>query len=168
MLFGPRAGSKTADYQIPEQLPPGDLQQLLELQVTHVDSIHSGVSLAMAGGDTDDSVHTWLEHVAGNIDARVSTDSGAGVWYQQDRVHYLTACVSSSLLGKILRAVLQQAQVSVDDMSSGVRVRRRGHLCFAFNYSCEERPTPCGDADLLLGGRTMLPAEVAVWQTQKR
>jgi beta-galactosidase len=168
VLFGPRAGSKTDDYQIPAQLPPGSLQQLLQLQVTHVDSIRAGVSLPLAGGDAADSVHTWLEHVAGNVDARVATESGAGVWYQQDRVHYLTACVSSALLAKVLRAVLTQADVVYKDMPGGVRVRRRGDLCFAFNYACEERTTPCGDSDLLMGGRTLMPAEVAVWQTKQR
>jgi beta-galactosidase len=168
VLFGPRAGSKTDDYQIPAQLPPGSLQQLLQLQVTHVDSIRAGVSLPLAGGDAADSVHTWLEHVAGNVDARVATESGAGVWYQQDRVHYLTACVSSALLAKVLRAVLTQADVVYKDMPRGVRVRRRGNLCFAFNYACEERTTPCGDSDLLMGGRTLMPAEVAVWQTKQR
>ena len=163
-LFGPRAGSKTGDYQIPAQLPPGELQQLIDLRVTHVDSIRSGLNLPVAGGSVSESVHTWLEHVDTDIDARIKTETGAGVWYQQGRIHYLTGGVSSALLNRVMREVLGQANVPLLKMPQGVRVRRRGNLCFAFNYTSEERPTPCGDGELLLGDRTMMPAEVAAWR----
>lgn len=168
VLFGPRAGSKTSDYQISRQLPPGDLQGLLDIRVTHVDSIRTGINLPVTDGDASESVHTWLEHIDSGIHPRVTTVSGAGVWFQQDRAHYLSACVSGALLRKIMRAVLDQAGVPCSEMSGGVRVRRRGKLCFAFNYSAEDRPTPCDDEDLLLGERTLKPGEVAVWQVRRR
>ena len=39
VLFGPRLGSKTANFRIPENLPPGPLQELLPLRVLRVDSL---------------------------------------------------------------------------------------------------------------------------------
>ncbi|MFM7443735.1 MAG: beta-galactosidase, partial [Tabrizicola sp.] len=39
VLIGPRSGSKTAQFTIPAELPPGELQRLIALKVTRVESL---------------------------------------------------------------------------------------------------------------------------------
>jgi len=39
VLVAPRTGSKTADFQIPQELPPGRLQQLIPISVLRVESL---------------------------------------------------------------------------------------------------------------------------------
>jgi beta-galactosidase len=42
ILFGPRSGSKTREFQIPAELPPGPLQPVLPLRVSAVESLRPG------------------------------------------------------------------------------------------------------------------------------
>ncbi len=49
ILFGPRSGSKTRSYSIPDNLPPGPLQDLLPMKVRQVSSTRPNVSFAVNG-----------------------------------------------------------------------------------------------------------------------
>ncbi|WP_422565342.1 beta-galactosidase, partial [Ideonella sp.] len=48
--FGPRTGSKTAHFRIPDALPPGPLAQWLPMQVLRVESMRPGRSVAVHAG----------------------------------------------------------------------------------------------------------------------
>jgi beta-galactosidase len=164
-VFGPRTGSKTADFQVPATLPPGPLQQLIALRMVCVDSLSLGLQIPMQDCGDDEYVHTWLEHTDTELEPLATTANGIGAWFADGRVHYLSACVSPALLGKVMRSVLEQGGVHAQDMPAGVRLRRRGRLTFAFNYASERRPVPCGERELLLGHRVLEPGEVAAWRT---
>ncbi len=49
VLFGPRLGSKTEHFRIPDDLPPGSLQEFLPLRVQRVDSLPSFAPQPVAG-----------------------------------------------------------------------------------------------------------------------
>ena len=49
LLFGPRSGSKTRHFAIPDTLPPGELQALLPIRVAQVASLRPGLVHPVAG-----------------------------------------------------------------------------------------------------------------------
>ena len=63
-LFGPRTGSKTSGFQVPAELPPGPLQELLPLKVTQVASLRPGLALAVAGAAAAGRAERWREWVS--------------------------------------------------------------------------------------------------------
>jgi beta-galactosidase len=112
-------------------------------------------------------IHTWLEHIDTILESRERSADGVGIWFQQERTHYLAACLSTALLDRIVQSVLEEAGVPTFDLPPGVRLRRRGDTCFAFNYSPESRPTPGPGACRLLGTDTLEPGGVAAWRIQE-
>ena len=49
VVFGPRSGSKTRHFSIPEELPPGPLQRLLRSRVIEVSSLRPGAKIEIQG-----------------------------------------------------------------------------------------------------------------------
>ena len=167
LLLGPRTGSKTRDFQVPTSLPPGLLQELIALRVTQVDSLTAGLRLPVMNDVEGEYIHTWLEHIDTILEPRERSADGVGIWFQHERTYYLAACLSTALLDRIVQSVLEEAGVPTFDLPPGVRLRRRGDTCFAFNYSPESRPTPGPGACRLLGTDTLEPGGVAAWRIQE-
>ncbi|MBU6372986.1 MAG: beta-galactosidase [Alphaproteobacteria bacterium] len=166
LLFGPRAGSKTARVTIPDALAPGALQALLPIKVTRVESLRPGVvEAAGAYGIT-----RWLEHVeaGAGVQVHAKTPSGAPVWLQAGRAHYLAGWPCARLLDDALRAVAGAAGLSALDLPQDLRLRRRGRVRFAVNYGPQpidlaaHVPGAAGFA-YRLGGPHLEPAGVAAW-----
>src|SRR5215475_11738620 len=59
ILAGPRTGSKTADFQIPANLPPGLLQELLPLRVVRVESLAPSMPVELSWKDRDFRCQFW-------------------------------------------------------------------------------------------------------------
>ena len=62
VAFGPRSGSKTRHFSIPEELPPGPLQRLLNTRVTEVSSLRPGVLVEISGAICGHA-ERWREQV---------------------------------------------------------------------------------------------------------
>jgi beta-galactosidase len=164
MLFGPRSGSKTSDFQIPAELPPGPLQQRLPLRITAVESLRPGYSEAVPG--SAGAVINWLEHVETELVPRVSTAGGRGLWYQSNRTHYLAGWPDAALLREIVATLATECGLPVRPLPEGLRLRRHGDVQFAFNYAPHEidlGELMAEGASLLLGSRKLPPAGVAAW-----
>ncbi|HEX8511521.1 MAG TPA: beta-galactosidase, partial [Allosphingosinicella sp.] len=164
MLFGPRSGSKTSDFQIPAELPPGLLQDLLPLKVAGVESLRPGHFEGMAEGSG--ALINWLERVETDLEPRLSTAGGRGVWYQAGRFHYLAGWPDQALMHEILAALAAECRLAVRPLPQGLRLRRHGDVQFAFNYAPGEADiahlVPRG-ASLMLGSLKLPPAGVAAW-----
>jgi beta-galactosidase len=164
MLFGPRSGSKTGDFQIPPELPPGRLQELLPLRVAAVESLRPGYGEPVR--DCAGAVTHWIEHVETTLAPRLSTTGGRGVWYQSQRLHYLAGWPDSALMLQILATIAGECGLPVRALPEGLRLRRHGNVQFAFNYAPGEADiahlVPEG-APLLLGGPKLPAAGVAAW-----
>jgi beta-galactosidase len=63
VLFGPRLGSKTANFRIPENLPPGPLQELLPLRVLRVDSLSRFAPRSLQWNGESYAAETWIEQL---------------------------------------------------------------------------------------------------------
>jgi beta-galactosidase len=130
ILCGPRTGSKTDDFQIPSNLAPGQLQDLLPIKVHRVESLRPGVVRTDARG----AFERWQEHIVAKTSELVALD---GIVWSNDRITYVSAWPEAAYLSQIVQDIVNRVGVKVYDLPEGLRVRRRGELIFVFGYGAD-------------------------------
>lgn len=83
VLLGPRSGSKTESFRIPDTLAPGELRGLVPLTVTRVESLRGGVAEEAEGF----AVTRWREDVASDLAPEWADAAGRGVVYYLSLIH---------------------------------------------------------------------------------
>ncbi len=167
LVFGPRAGSATAEGRIPPSLSPGALAPLLPIRVTRVESLRPGTGLLGPRG----GLHRWYEHVETSLAVSAADAGGRPLCFQGPRLHYVAGWPDCALLSAVLRTALTEAGLAAVDLPDGVRLRHRGGLAFAFNYAPEAADIgplapPEGHPAWQLGGPLLPPAGVAAWTVE--
>jgi beta-galactosidase len=137
ILIGPRSGSKTANFQIPAELPPGPLQQLIPIKIVRVESLPDFVSLPLAWKSVQYQCHSWLEHVRTDLQPFIQLADGHGIGYRRGKVTYLASLPDQPLLDRIVEDLLWEEGLKCSEIPAGVRVRSRGQYRFFFNYNPE-------------------------------
>jgi beta-galactosidase len=165
-LFGPRTGSKTADYTIPATLPPGPLQAVLDVRVAQSESLRPTLRPAASFDDVQGQGRSWRDHVEAGpgVDVLASFDDGWPALVQSGRVRMTTACFDPALQRALLESSVRDAGIEVVDLPEGGRLRRLGNVRFAFNYGEKtwQVPAPEG-AHFVLGSREIGSCDVAAW-----
>ncbi len=163
VLFGPRAGSKTRDFAIPADLPPGPLQDLVPMRVLEVSSLRPGLTEPVAG-EVSGTVTRWRDHVEAGDGATVAAHfaDGGPALVECGRFACLCGWPDAALLRAVTLRMAARAGLDVLDLPEGVRLRRRGPLTFAFNYDEPEWALPAG-AVPQLGPQVLRPGDVAAW-----
>ncbi len=133
VLFGPRSGSRTRNFQIPETLPPGTLQQHLPIKVVRVESLRDGLT---EDGDGF-TVTRWLEHIETSLTPEEQLAGGTGVIFAKGEFRYLAAWPDDALLKRLLERMANEAGLATVKLPPDVRLRKAGDLQFAFNYGLE-------------------------------
>ncbi|MGD9658383.1 MAG: beta-galactosidase, partial [Methylocystis sp.] len=165
ILLGPRTGSKTADFHIPADLPPGVLRNLIDIRVRRVESLRPGASTKIAD---EGAFVRWRECllIGENVQRELTSDDGETALARCGDVFYLSGWPDEELLGSVLRRLFQAAQLSTLDLPKDIRVRDNGGMRYVFNYG--SKPTDIsaliGDEALLLGERLLEPCGVAVFR----
>jgi beta-galactosidase len=164
-VLGPRAGSKTDDFQIPANLAPGLAQDLIPLVVNRVESLRPG-HVEQAGAF---KVTRWLEHIQSELVPEASTASGHGIWYHTDKVDYLACWPDAELLDAVLRRRCEQLGLATFSLPDGLRLRQRGAFMFAINYEAEpvrlsDHMVDAEKFDYVIGGPDLPAAGVAAWR----
>jgi beta-galactosidase len=159
IVIGPRTCSRDPEFAIPPELPPGPLQQLLALKVVKVESLRPGLTHPADGWNAA----RWLEHVEGEAEPELTTADGTIALWRHGNARYLASWPEPELAGEAMRIAARYAELPVLDLPPGLRVRRAGRLCFAFNYSTEPCELPARlEGEPVFGSRRMAPAEVTV------
>ena len=164
-VLGPRAGSKTQDFQIPANLAPGLAQELIPLVVSRVESLRPG-HVEQAGPYR---VTRWLEHIQTDLVPEAKTASGHGIWYHADKVDYLACWPDAALLDAVLRRRCETLGIAALDLPDGLRLRRRGEFMFALNYEAEavnlgDHVPEADRFDYVIGGPSLAATGVAAWR----
>lgn len=173
VLIGPRSGSKTADYAIPTDLPPGRLGDRLGVRVTGVESLPAGHRETVIYQDITAPAWLWREHLETGADTEIlgrfadpfAADSPAvtrraGAWY-------LACWPQEALMDAVIGDFCQAAGLEILAPLGDLRLRRRGQVRFAFNYGPGPVTVPLPDGVRpLLGGRQLAAAGVAAWQEE--
>jgi beta-galactosidase len=164
-VMGPRSGSKTSDFQIPTNLPPGPAHALIDVTVGRVESLRPG-HVEKAGNF---NVSRWLEHIQSPLPPRAVTPQGHGIWFSNDRCDYLACWPDEALLHALLTKRCQELGLLTHDLPAGLRLRARGEVMFAINY--ENAPVNLADHikgaaqfEFLIGGVNLPAAGVAAWR----
>lgn len=165
-VIGPRTGSKTLDFAIPSELPPGPLQTLLPFKVLEVDSLRPSLQPSTTLGGVSGVALHWREHLEtrDGVEVLARFDDGWPAVVARDRVRYASAWFDPSLHRALLEAAARDASLNPVHLPEGVRIRRRGPLTFAFNFGAQavDAPAPA-NARFVLGSRTLGTADVCVW-----
>jgi beta-galactosidase len=163
LLIAPRTGSKTADFHIPPELPPGGLQELIPLAVVRVESLPPAAPISLTWNSVPYNCHIWLEHVRSSIEPFIRSNDGHGIAYRHGKINYLSALPDQPLLNAILEQLARAAELPIEVLSDDVRARDRGHLRYYFNYG----PEPVSlqlppETKYILGGKELPTAGVTV------
>jgi beta-galactosidase len=166
VLFGPRSGSKTRHFAIPDNLPPGPLASLVPVRVIEVASLRPGLRNEVSGSPTG-AGERWRERIeaTGVIEIDARFEDGDPALVRAGRWSYLACWPDATLLANVMLGMAAQAGLPVEPLPEGVRLRRRGHLTFAFNYGDAVYRTPPSATQFVLGGAEVGPSEVAIWRT---
>ena len=160
VLIGPRSGSKTASFCIPDGLAPGGLADIIPVTVTRVESLRDGVA---EHGDSW-SISRWREDVTSALAPEIALLDGRGVVYRHGNVRYCAAWPDGRLLDHIIKRIAGEAGIPLLHLPEGLRLRRTRSHIFAFNYSAAPIDTaPLGLGIPVLGEGPLGQAQVTVW-----
>lgn len=162
VVFGPRSGSKTRQFQIPAGLPPGPLRSLLDLRVNEVSSLRPGLAQRVTG-KVKGTASRWVEHVQTKATVEARFENGLPAFVRSGQTYYLACWPDPSLLQSIMGKLVKAAKLKSVSLPEHVRLRRRGAYCFAFNYGPATWRLPPGTKPLF-GKSTVKPRDFAVWK----
>ena len=160
VLIGPRTGSKTADFAIPTDLAPGELEAILPLKVTRVESLRPGIR----DGADDWAIARWRE----DVETRLKPEFVAGrkgAVFAHGNLRYVAGWPDQGLLGKLITRMTKDARVELIPMKKGLRLRRTANHTFAFNYSdAPLNAAGLGEGKPVIGKTIIPPAGFTVWK----
>ncbi|NQZ48326.1 MAG: hypothetical protein HRT63_12485, partial [Erythrobacter sp.] len=153
VLIGPRSGSKTQSFSIPDGLAPGDgVRGLIPLRIVRVESLRDGEvehGGAPAGAEKDPAlagdgwtISRWREDVETQLTPEFALKDGRGVVYHHKHIRYCAAWPDRTLLDQLVERIAHDAQITLTDLPEGVRMRTTASHQFIFNYS--SRPVRLG------------------------
>lgn len=163
LLAGPRSGSKTADYHIPEQLAPGKLQSIMALKVERVDALPEHTQPNVNGMWGQGKLKHWHEQLATNLPSLLQDDQGKPVLVGENKRFYLGACLEADILKRCLEKLAGIAEIPTFYLPKGIRVRTRGKLIFVFNYGQNAAHYSPLEAQCVIGRACIEPAGVSIW-----
>ncbi|MCY0093950.1 beta-galactosidase [Hoeflea ulvae] len=163
VLIGPRSGSKTSDFAIPDGLPPGLPRDVLDMRVTRIETLRADTPVQVTETGT---FQFWREFLETGSDAEtiLSADDGVPALVNQGNLHYLGGWPDQALMRNVLSNLAKEAGLVTRDLNDGVRLRRHGGHVFALNYGASSfdlaelgwTGTP------LLGELVIEPSEVTI------
>ncbi|MDJ0946555.1 MAG: beta-galactosidase [Kiloniellales bacterium] len=153
VLLGPRSGSKTKEFQIPESLPPGAFRSLIPLTVSRVESLPPFETLGIAEKGAEAHFALWRELVvAPGVDVIDLTEDGEIALAQRGGVAYLAGLPSPAYALDVVERLARDAGLETRRLPADIRVRDRGRHRYVFNYG----PEAVVVAELLAGYDTIL------------
>jgi len=164
IVFGPRTGSKTRDFKIPEGLPPGELRVLMGFRVLAVSSLRPGL-VASVKGEVSGQIIKWRERVECGASTEVLAhfENEAPAVLRKKNTLSLLGWPDEPLLAEVMGYAAREAALESIPIPDAVRLRRRGDLVFAFNYG-NQAWSPPDFGQRLLGSGDVLPQDVAIWR----
>jgi beta-galactosidase len=159
VVIGPRSGSKTADFAIPDGLAPGNLRTVFGGTVARSESLRPGL---VHPGDGWEIAH-WLDHLVTYAQPEMVAEDGAIASYRQGAVRYLAAWPQGAFVDAIMARAARDAGLEVATMPEGMRMRCTAAYRFVFNYTADAQVLPASiTGEMLLGSPTLAPGGVAV------
>lgn len=163
-LFGPRSGSRTPAHQIPANLAPGLLQELVDVKMLRAESLRPGV---LEPVDEQGAFLRWFEHleVGENADIRLSTSASSPAYVASAKASYVAGWPNEQLLKHVVHSELKAVGLDILETGDDLRIRDRGDLRTIVNYAPKQRDAShliaAGD-EIVVGGATLEPGGVTI------
>ena len=179
VVFGPRAASKTAHFQLPDQArrdansPPQGLHALIGLRTLRVASLPPGWQepVVFADGSAPDALPfaatRWREDWALQGAQTVAQFAdGKTALAQCGRFHSAATWLEDAAWRRWLGDIARTAGLHTHDLPETLRINRRGNTVWAFNFDAQPvHFTPGEAATPVLGDAQVAPYGVAIWRT---
>jgi len=163
VLFGPRTGSKTRNFSIPANLPPGPVAELTGVRVAQVSSLRPNLTEAVSGQAVGHAVR-WREYLEiEDVTVLATFASGDAAFTAKGHCAYLACWPDAALLTSAMAQMAKAAGLPTLPLPEAIRLRCRGNLTFAFNYGNAPWAAP-NLGKLVLGEQTVGPQSVGVWR----
>ena len=133
VLIGPRSGSKTNSFTIPDNLAPGALAELIPITITRVESLRNGIREEGEGF----AITRWLEHIESDLAPEIALKNGRGIVFRNGHARYCAGWPDKALLTTLIERMASEAGLPLSPLPEGLRTRRTATHLFAFNYSSE-------------------------------
>jgi len=139
VLIGPRAGSKTSNFSIPDTLPPAIPN--FDCKISSVESLRAGTERPLVQGG---NIHSWVETMDLNHNKESDfivveqTEAGQAVLVSNANISYLGGWPDQSALSRILQRACGEAGIETETMPEGIRRRASARYGFIFNYNAED------------------------------
>jgi len=163
VLIGPRSGSKTDDFAIPESLPPALPADILGVRIARVETLRADTPVQLTGGGTFQFWREFLE-TGPETETVLTAEDGVPALVKQGKVHYLGGWPDQDLLRTIILSMADSAGLATKELNDGVRLRRHGNHVFALNYGATsfDLATLGWTGSPLLGELVLEPSGVAI------
>lgn len=167
VLIGPRSGSKTKDFAIPDTLPPALGHSLLDMQIKRVESLRGDCPLSVGKG----RFKFWREFAAVGTNVTITrvTDDGEAAIISQKNIAYLCGWPDDILMGEIIHNLCTKANITMTDLPEGLRMVSNHGKHFVFNYSDETFDlSKIIKGQLIFGENMMAPSSFAIVDVSSR
>jgi beta-galactosidase len=161
VLYGPRTGSKTRHFAIPEGLAPGPLREVLNMRIMQVASLRPGL-VEKVTGKASGTAERWREYVETTAQVLARFENKDAAVLANGKHHYLACWPDAALLADVMSLVVKKARLKTTKLPDHIRLRRCGELTFAFNYGTKAWKVPAG-VKLVFGAAKVQPQDVVAW-----
>ncbi len=165
ILFGPRSGSKTSEYQTPPEYPFSK-----DFQFVKSESIRAGASLKINMNNKVYHSKNWRDIIECENINNIKFIDGHPAYINQKYYDYLATWPSHELLKDILITLTKKLAIKTINLPQNIRIRHTKDMTFAFNYSDEtvDISELVSNAIFTYGGSKLGPHEVSIWETQMK
>lgn len=165
VLYGARTGSRTREFAIPANLPPGPVGGLTGARITQVSSLRPGLHDKVSGAVAGAAIR-WREYVSTDGDVLAQFANGDPALSAKDNHYYLACWPDETLMTSVAEQLAKKADLATISLPEHIRLRKRGNLVFALNYGTENWTCPATEG-FVLGEQTLKPQAVSVWYEAK-
>jgi beta-galactosidase len=163
VVIGPRTGSKTSDFQIPSNLPPGPLQELFPIRVLRTESLPDFEPIPVCWRGVNYQCRYWMEQIQTSATPWITAANGNAVAFTHEAFTYLATVPEQSLLDAMVEDIVSRTDLPTMLLPDGLRTRVHGNLRYFFNYGPTQVSLPVPKNTEFIVGRRELPvAGVAV------
>lgn len=167
IAIGPRTGSKTENFTIPDALPPGAFRKLIDIKVRRVDSIRPGIEIPRAGSNAGHHFSKWREFIVPGrgVATDIQSEDGEAMVLSQGKTAYVAGWPDPDFALEIVSRLLAKAGLAAPVLHEDIRIRDNGKRRHVFNYGPEavDISAIAGGAKLLVGQNPLPPCGVAVF-----
>ncbi|MCI5044699.1 MAG: beta-galactosidase [Aquisalinus sp.] len=169
IILGPRTGSKTKDVQVPNNLAPGALQDILPLRIRHSESLREDTSIDGQLESSKVSASRWLDHVETDLKPVAAMTDGTGLLFAHNKLSFFTTVPDGPFIGIVIGQICAKQDIQTTALPEHMRMRRRGDVVFAFNYGADRATIPenirSADGALVFGSWELPAAGTACWRS---